>query len=103
MNGFRPTAGGSSTPISEGAGYVDIGTKRIQWGLFSNTVDAIQTATLNAPFADTDYTVTLTSNTLGKAGFVAVGDYTTTEFTVDRNNAIDGTIVWNWQAIGNKP
>ena len=102
MSGFRPMSS-DAEPVSEGVGYVDIGTKRIQWGLFSNTIDGEQVAQLNVPFADTDYTVTLTSNVLGKAGHVAVAKYETDNFTVDRNNDIGGIIVWNWQAMGNKP
>ena len=93
----------SGLVVSEGDGFVDIGTKRFQWGLFINNTDQDQIALLNVPFADDEYTVTFTSKTLGKAGHVAVGDYDLDRFTVDRNNEIDGTIVWNWQAMGNKP
>lgn len=102
MSGFRPTAGGSSAAVIEGVGYVDIGTKRFQFGQIANNLDGNQDFDLPMPFADDEYSLVLTSCTLGKGGNVATKLYTD-KFTVDRENTISGTIIWNWQAMGEKP
>ncbi len=91
-----------SAPV-EGEGFIDIGSKRIQWGQFTNTTDSVELVSLGQPFADTDYNVVLTSNTITKAGAVAVSPISVSQFDLNRSNSIDGTIVWNWQAIGKKP
>ena len=88
---------------NEGTGFIDIGDKRIQWGQFTNTTDSVESVSLNQDFADTGYNVVLTSATITKAGAVAVEPTSVSQFDLNRSNSIDGTIVWNWQAIGNKP
>jgi hypothetical protein len=92
------------------SGYVDIGNMRIQWGRNTQDTTAERTVTLPVAFANTSYTVTLTSDNGATALAFAprvgtVGGKTTTNFKA-RMSLIDGTasgINFSWQAIGLKP
>jgi hypothetical protein len=102
----------TGVPVNDQAasGFFDIGNMRIQWGINTQDTTAERTVTLPAVFANTSYTVTLTSDNGATALAFAprvgtVGGKTTTNFKA-RMSLIDGTasgINFSWQAIGRKP
>lgn len=67
----------------------------IQWGTFENTIDTPQTVSFPTSFTTACYCV-LTDVPLVSG----VTTFTTTTFTVDRDNAIDGTLTRFFIAIG---
>jgi hypothetical protein len=92
------------------SGYVDIGNMRIQWGINTQVTTAERTITLPAAFANTNYSVVLTTDN-GTAALAfaprvgTVGSKTTTNFRA-RMALLDlnpSTINFSWQAIGRKP
>jgi hypothetical protein len=90
--------------------FMDIGTMRIQWGYDNQGISAERTITLPAPFANTSYSVVLTTD--GGTGAIAfaprvgtVGSKTTTNFRARMAllNLDPSTMPFSWQAIGLKP
>ena len=92
--------------------YIDIGNKRMQWGVIDHQNNADGgTETFPAPFADTNYTLTLslsesTSPIEGPSADVGINywteNLTTTSFGHNRDNDIDFAHI-HWMAIGDKP
>jgi len=92
--------------------YIDIGNKRMQWGVIDHLDNADGgTETFPAPFADTNYTLTLslsesTSPIEGPSADVGINywteNLTTTSFGHNRDNDIDFAHI-HWMAIGDKP
>jgi hypothetical protein len=100
----------SGLTLPSNGGFVDIGSVRIQWGINTQGVSTERTVTLPAPFANTSYSVVLTSdngtNPLAFAPRVGtVGSKTTTNFRARMAllNLDPSMIDFSWMAIGAKP
>jgi hypothetical protein len=96
--------------VGGGVGFVDIGNTRIQWGYDNQGVSTERTVPLPAPFADTSYSVVLTTDAgTGAIAFAprvgTVGSKTTTNFRARMAllNSDPSTMPFSWQAIGRKP
>lgn len=104
--------GGDITPINDQAvsGYIDIGTMRIQWGTEAVTSDSPWTATLPVPFANANYIIAFSFDDSWTSSGAVQGPLrtekdskTTTQFEIDRDDDVTGTINVDWIAIGLKP
>ena len=92
------------------AGYFDIGDMRIQWGIDRQGITEERVITLPAAFANTNYSVVLTTDN-GTAALAfaprvgTVGSKTTTKFNARMAllNLNPSTMDFSWQAIGRKP
>lgn len=102
MAGFKPFSVESSGTTSEN--WIDIGSKRIQWGVVESINDAGQVILFDKSFA-VPPCVMVTTERNSNAGYASINSVTTTGFTVDRADAIDNADnpFIHWQAIGNKP
>ena len=86
------------------SGYYDIGTVRHQWGIVNDgDTDLDVVVTLPAAFANTSYSVVATTSTSGQEYAVSCVQTSTTTFTLNRNDSVDGAANWNWIAIGLVP
>jgi len=100
----------SGLTLPSNGGFVDIGSVRIQWGYDSQGINTERTITLPAQFANTGYSVVLTTdNGTGAIAFAprvgTVGSKTTTNFRA-RMALLDlnpSTMPFSWIAIGAKP
>jgi len=92
------------------SGYVDIGSTRIQWGIDKQGVSTERVITLPTAFANTNYSVVLTTDN-GTAALAfaprvgTVGSKTTTKFNARMALlTLDPSMMdFSWQAIGRKP
>lgn len=102
----------TGVPVNDqtNAGYFDIGDMRVQWGRDTQGITGVRTITLPAAFANTAYTITLTTDN-GASVLVfpprigTVAGKTASNFTAQMS-LIDGTastMPFSWQAIGRKP
>jgi hypothetical protein len=96
------TVGTLAAVDNSGAGYIDFGNMRMQWGLHDDGNADTTTVTLPALFLNNNYVVTATSNN-GVAGSVSVEAKTTSSFDLDRASTTATTNIWGWQAVGMKP
>jgi len=92
------------------SGYFDIGDMRIQWGIDTQPTSEERIITLAAAFANTSYSVVLTTDNGTSALAFAprvgtVGSKTTTNFRarIALLNGNPSTMNFSWQAIGRKP
>ena len=95
----------TSLPVDDQVDYIDLGTKRTQFGNDSATGVTAKTVTFPAAFADTTYSVVVTPTGGGNGQTITVQGKTTTGFTVTSVD-INGTPQsppFSWQAIGAKP
>ncbi len=90
--------------------YFDIGTMRIQWGSKTITSDSSVIVTLPTSFADTTYAITFSFDNTWTASGTVQGPLriekdskTTTQFELNRDDDVTGTINVDWMAIGLKP
>lgn len=103
-------SGGYSGPTisdSGASGYLDIGTVRIQWLTVVSTLDGVEVFNLPASFLNTNYVVMTNPDTnfttVGAIGPWRLAGKTTSTFTLDRDNDVQGTPSVDVMAIGRKP
>ncbi len=102
---------GSRTIVNDqvSSGYFDIGTMRIQWGSQAITLDTATAVVFPASFANATYSIALSwDNTWTSGGAVEgpmsveAGSKTISQFQVNRDDDITGTINIDYIAIGLK-
>jgi hypothetical protein len=76
---------------------------RMQWGTVSLGVDAALSFPLPATFANATYSLQLTRSGAGLTSAIGWSAKTATTFSVDRDDAINGTDTIDFFAIGMKP
>ncbi len=79
-------------------GSATIGNLRLAWGLSQSIQDAAQVFSLSG-FSEV-YNVQTTAYAAGQKSAFSVSAYSTTSFTIDRDNDIDGTPFFFWHVIG---
>lgn len=81
-------------------GYAKVGSLLIQWGLDNRNSDAAFTITFPTAYSTACLGVFVNRKSAGATLPIDVYSYSTTGFTIDRNNDIDGAEDVNWMAIG---
>ena len=83
-------------------GYVKLpGGVILQWGTITTTDDNDITITFPTAFPTACINVVFSMKTANNNNYGAfLYNYTTTTFTFNRSNNLDGTSVFTWQAIG---
>lgn len=79
-------------------GSANIGNLRLAWGLSQSIQDAAQVFSLSG-FSEV-YNIQTTAYAAGQKSAFSVSAYSTTSFTIDRDNDIDGTPFFFWHVIG---
>ncbi|MCG7492482.1 hypothetical protein [Thalassobius sp. Cn5-15] len=103
-----------ATVVHDQNNYLDIGNKRIQWGIQPGS-DSADTIALPQPFANANYSLSFALESVGSPGiaissggdvdftyWIVSGSKTTTQFQVDRDDDVNSAQL-NWTAIGDKP
>lgn len=91
-------------------GYVDIGSVRICYGIFSLYSDSPLTVNLPASYSNTSFSVNVssqpdTTNWTGSDNIgvpIKITSKTTSSFSIDRDNDMTGVVFVNWQTMGTK-
>ena len=114
-HGFAPKAPDDTTkylrgdgtwvvPVTYSAdtnGYIKFpGGVTMQWGTGSSTSDTSESFTFPTSFSSACYGVQITRIGAGLSTILAVNSISTSGFTIDRDNSIDGTQRFYWFAIG---
>jgi hypothetical protein len=101
--------GGSSSPTvvapidNAALGYFDNGTMRMQWGTISLAADTNTVFSLPSAFANANYALQLTRSGAGLSSSIGWSAKTVSTFSIDRDDAIAGTDIIDFFAIGLKP
>jgi len=81
-------------------GYAEMGPVIIQWGTSSSTSDDSQNFSFPTAFSNACFSVVTQRKSANCESVLAVVNWTSSIFTINRNNAIDGSQTFTWIAIG---
>jgi hypothetical protein len=87
-------SGALDTTVTLPGGYI------IRVGFRSSTVDTAEVFTFNEAFPNNCYGVFTQRSSAGASSILAVTTFTTTTFTVDRANTINGSVDFQYVAFG---
>jgi len=80
-------------------GYADVGGLQIRWGTGDSTTDSAQSFNFAQNFSNECFAVI--TNTITETRYaLSVSSKAVSNFTVNRSDDIDGTVQFNWIAIG---
>ena len=74
---------------------------QMRWGTDTSTADASESFTFDSAFSTNCFCVILTAVAVGNASPLNIATKSTTGFTVNRDDSLDGSIDFNYIAIGN--
>ena len=92
--------GGQAITFDSAAGYIWLGDCLLQWGDAVSTSDAAQNFPFPIPFPNACFAA-FHQRTLGGAkNILALSAVSTTNLTINRDDAIDGNQAFHWFAVG---
>ena len=98
--GFPPSAPTGTTMATSGSVTLP-GGLIMKFGTFQSTDDSEETFTFPSAFPNNIFTITMTRNGDNISSVIGASSFSTTGFTVNRDNALDGTQDVNFIAMGN--
>lgn len=81
-------------------GYTWVGNILFEWGSGTSSSDDNQTFTFPIPFPNQCFSITINRKSAGAASPLVTHTWDTTGFSIDRENNIDGSVNFNYIAIG---
>jgi hypothetical protein len=76
------------------------GGLQMRWGIAVNDADGADTISFTVPFSNGCQSITVTRTNGGSESILPVTGCSRANFTIDRNNSVDGNQVFRYIAIG---
>ncbi len=92
--------GGQAITFDAAAGYIWLGDCLLQWGSAISTDDTAQDFPFPIPFPNACFVAFHQRTASGTKNILALSAVSTTNLTINRDDAIDGSQPFDWFAVG---